>query len=50
MVSDLIKYLSKESNYAKAIKFIKEAHVPREAWAVIDYLLSISKTKMLLKY
>lgn len=45
MVSDLIKYLSKESNYSKTIKFIKEAHVPREAWALIEYLPKYFKDK-----
>ena len=38
MIADLIKFLSKESNYVTASKFVKESYVPREAWAIIDYL------------
>lgn len=38
MIIDLIKLLSSSQEYSKCIKFVKPEYVPKEAWAIIEYL------------
>ena len=45
MISDLIKFLGTENNYNKAIKFVKESYVPKEAWQIIQYIPVFYKNK-----